>query len=136
MTSYDDIWEAFVDNCQVDTSTLPQTDEGKYSLIHNGIRHYNVSTDISEIKLKYDDALEQINVDLDDARILILAYCIRYTVLENELIAFEQVWQPFIKEIGQKFYREQIFGRENTLVRTKQKIIELLTGIEDMSYLE
>jgi hypothetical protein len=136
MTSYDDIWEAFVTNCLVDSQTLPQTNEGKYILIHNGLRHYNVSTDESEIKLKFDDTLEQINVDLDDNRLLLLAYCIRYTFLENELIGFEQVWQPFVKEIGQKFYREQIGGREDTLDRTKNKIDQLLLNIEPMSYLE
>lgn len=136
LTTYDTIWEVFIDNCMVDPSTLPTSNEGKYSLIHNGIRKYNVSTDISEVKLTYDDTLEQINIELDDNRLLLLAYCMRYNFLENDLIAFEQVWQPFIKEIGQKFYREQISGRESTLARTKFEINQLLLNIDDMSFLE
>lgn len=135
LTTYDDIWECFIDNCGVDESTLPQTDEGKYILIKNGAIKYNTTVDKSEAKIKCDEYMEQINLSLDYDRLLILAYCMRYTFLENELIAFEQVWQPFSSDIGQKFYREQIQGRENTLTRTKKEIDRLLDNIDNMSYL-
>ena len=131
MTTYDLIWESFLDNCGVDVSTLPSADEQKYAMIHNGIRHYNSVIDNSDTKLTFDDTNEEINIGLDDTRLLILAYCLKYVFLENDLVGFQQLWQPFQKEMGQKFYREQIGGRENTLERTTKKITELLTNIDD-----
>jgi hypothetical protein len=136
VTNYDEIFSVFLDNCRVDNSTLPYDDEGKYSMIHNGIRHYNSKVDSSETKLTYDDLMEQINVQLDDTRLLLLAFCIRYSELENNLIEFEQVWQPFQKEVGQKFYGEQIKGREGTLERTEKRITELLTDLDSGSIMD
>lgn len=135
-TSYNDIWSCFLDNCGVDTSTLPADDLGKYQMIHNAIRHYNTRVDDSELKLKWDDTTEEINTELDDTRLLILAFCIKYTELENQLVNFEQVWQPFQKDIGQKFYGEQIKGRENSLDRTDKRIVELLTNLDSGSIMD
>lgn len=135
MTSYDQIYQCFIDNCGVDTGKLPQTDEGKYNMIINAVKHYN--SQISEYdaigKLVCDNSTEIINVELDDTRLLILAYCLKYVYLENQLVGFEELWSPFQKEVGIKDYRSQIQGRENTLVRTEHKITELLTSIEDAS---
>lgn len=135
MTTYDDIWQTFVDNCML-TDIIPTTDESRYILIHNGIKRYNSSVSGNELKLTYDDTLEIINTTLDDTRLLLLAYCIRYTFLENELISFEQIWQSFSKDVGIKFYGDQIKGREATLQRTKQEISQLLLNIESYSFLE
>lgn len=135
-TTYDDIWECFYDNCGVDYNTLPSTDEGKYILIKNGCRKYNTVIDPQENKIKCDDFLEEINLELDDNRLMLLAYCIRYNFLENDLIRYEQVWQNFAKDIGQKFYGDQVKGREATLERTKNEIDKLLLNIESYSYLE
>jgi hypothetical protein len=133
LTTYDDIWQTFRDNCGVDKDTLPQDDEGKYILIRNGIRKYNTWIDFED-KLIGDDALEIINKDIDDNRILILAYCIKHTVLENALTEYEQVWQPFTKEIGQKFYKDQINGRETRIQATKQEILQHISNIEPQTY--
>lgn len=135
-TTYDNIWECFYDNCGVDKSTLPQTDEGKYILINSGSIYYNTLIDKSETKMICNDLTETINIVLDDNRLMILAYCMRYRFLENELIRYEQVWQPLSNDIGQKFYREQLSGRKDTLVNTKSEIVRLLTNIDNMSYLD
>lgn len=135
-TNYDQIYSVFVDNCGVDTSTLPSDDEGKYKIIRNGARHYNTKVDDGETKLVCDDDTESINIELDDTRLLILAFCMKYTQLENELVKFEQIWQPFTKEMGQKFYGEQIKGRESTLERVERKIIELLTDLDSGSIMD
>lgn len=135
-TSYDNIYICFRRNTGVDASTLPTTDSGRYELINNGVLHYNTKIDDSEPQLVCNDTLEEINRELDSKRLLLLAYCIKYSILENELEGFEQVWQPFTKEMGQKFYGEQIKGREATLDRVDKKITELLTDIEDGSIMD
>ena len=134
-TNYNEIFKCFIKNCGVNTSKLPASDIGKYDMITNAIRHYN--TIISEYddvgRLSGDNQAELINVLLDDTRLLILAYCIKYVHLENQLVGFQELWSPFQKEVGIKDYRSQVQGRENTLERTSQKIIELLTSLEDGS---
>lgn len=130
-TTYDDIFECFIENTGVDTTQLPTEQEKIYGMIHNGIIHYNTKLDDGDIN--YDDISESIDTELDDKRILMLAYCIKYVYLENELVGFQELWTPFQKEIGIKNYKAQVTGREKTLERTDQKIIELITKIEDQS---
>lgn len=134
-TTYNQIWECFVNNCMVDIAMLPQTDEGKYILISEGCRYYNTLIDDAEVNLKNNNELEKINVKLDDKRILLLAYCIRYKFLENEKIRFEQVWQPLSRDIGIKSYRDQINSRKETLDKTEREINRLLSRIDTMSFL-
>ena len=134
-TTYDQIWECFINNCMVDKATLPQADEGKYILISEGCRYYNTLVDDTEVNLKTNNDLESINIKLDDKRILLLSYCMRYKFLENEKIRFEQVWQPLSRDIGIKSYRDQINSRQETLNETKREIGRLLSRMDNMSYL-
>lgn len=132
LTHYDDIIKCFINNCGVDTSRLPKTDEKIYDMIQNAIDHYNVYLK-DESPVSGNNEVETLNVKLDSARLLILAYCLKYVYLENELVGFQELWSPFQQDIGVKDYRSQVSGRENTLKRTNDKIIELLTSIEDRS---
>lgn len=135
-TSYDDIFECFINNCGVSTDNLPKSNEGKYSMINNAVDHYNslISSEDSLGKIVCDNMTEFINLTLDGTRLLILVYCMKYVYLENDLVAFEELWSPFIKEGGGiQQYKSQTTSRENTLVRIEQKINQLLTSIEDAS---
>lgn len=135
MTTYDQIWQCFIDNCGVDVTQLPTDDYRKYNMIKNATMHYNNFIDEEDNigKITCDDSTETINVKLDGSRLLILAYCMKYVELENQLVEFEELYTPFQKEMGIKNYKDQVKGRENTLARTNQKIIELLSNIEDRS---
>ena len=128
--SYDDIMKSFIKNCGVDTGKLPADNERLYDMITNGISHYNVYLK-DEAPLIGDNQTETLNRSIDSTRLLILAFCLKYVYLENELVGFQELWSPFQNEIGIKNYRDQIKGRETTLDRTKQKINELLSSIED-----
>lgn len=137
MTTYDEIWSCFIDICNIDRELLPQTDEGKYILINSSARNYNTFIDKSEIKIKCDNLTEQINISLDDNRILILAYCMRYTFQENALQDFISIWGGFVgSDVGVKDYRAQVTSRESTMDRSKSEILRLLGNIDEMSYLE
>lgn len=132
-TTYDDIIECFIENCGIDTSKLPTSNENLYNIIKNAVRHYNTRIDEGDIvgELVADDTNEILNAQLDDTRLLLLAYCLKYIYLENQLVGFEELWAPFQQEIGFKNYKDQITGRERTLQRTEQKIYEYLSKIED-----
>lgn len=131
-TSYDDIMSCFVKNCGVDTSNLPTDEEKLYGMIQNGLNHYNVYLK-DESPIQGDDDTEMLNTSLDGTRLLILAFCLKYVYLENQLVGFQELWSPFQNELGIKNYKAQVDGREKTLERTRQKIIELVTTIEDVN---
>lgn len=134
ITSYDDIFTCFVNNCGVDTTRLPTETPKLHEMISNAIDHYNVYLK-DESPILGDNTFESLNVLLDSTRLLILAYCLKYVYLENQLVGFQELWSPFQNELGIKNYKSQIDGRENTLERTKKKIIELLTSLEDPSFM-
>lgn len=135
VTTFEEIWKCFYNNCMVDKATLPQTEEGQYILINSGCMYYNTLIDETETKIKCNDLTELINIKLDDNRLILLANCMRYRFLENELISFEQVWQPFSSEVGQKNYKAQIDARNFRLETTKKEIGRLLDSIDNMHYL-
>lgn len=135
MTTYDEIFTCFIENCGVDVENLPESDEGKYNMIQNSALHYNVIIDSGDEtgEITCSDESETIDKKLDGTRLLILAYCLRYNVLDNQLVGFEELWHPHQKEYGTKNYREQISARQRTLGRTNFKLVELLRKIDNPS---
>ena len=130
-TSYDDIFTCFLENCKIQNKNLPSTDEGKYAMIHNACRHY--TNKMEEEALKCDDILETIDKELDDSRLLILAYCIKLVYLENAVTEFTDVFSVFQKEIGIKDYQAQVKARQYNVSTTEHKIIELMTNMQGFS---
>ncbi|HCL4447331.1 TPA: hypothetical protein N2D16_002937 [Clostridium botulinum] len=134
-TSYDEIFESFLLNCGVDTSELPKDQYKIYLIINNAVNHYNNFME-EDYYITTDNKTEAVSKELNGSCLLILAYCIKYTYLENQLIEFEEIWSPFQKEIGFKNYKDQVTSREKTLERTKNKIIELISNIEDRNLMD
>ena len=129
-TTYDEIFKAFLLHCGVDLETLPTTDEGKYAIIESGAMYYNLKVDQNIIQIQCDNSTETINTKLNNNELLLLSYCMKYVVLENELVAFEQKYQLFQKDIGVKFYGDQIKARRSTISRTDRKIYEILSTLD------
>lgn len=134
-TSYDEIFESFLMNCGIDTSELPKDQDKIYLIINNAVNHYNNFME-EDYCIEADNKTETISKKLNGSCLLILAYCIKYTYLENQLIEFEEIWSPFQKEIGFKNYKDQVTSREKTLERTKSRIIELISNIEDRNLMD
>ena len=74
-TTFQEVWNTFVDFTGVVSEDLPQTEEGMYALIKSGILKYNSVTEASEIKLIGNEMTEELNVELDYDRLLLLSYC-------------------------------------------------------------
>lgn len=134
-TTYQEIWNTFVNIVGVVGEDLPQDDEGKYILINSGILRYNSLTEDSEKKIISNDFSEEINVSLDYNRLLLLCNCIKFIYLENEKNEYEAVWGVFSDDIGLKFYGDTVKAKRNTLVDTEKEIYRLLDKIDPMSYL-
>lgn len=134
-TTYQEVWNTFVNIVGVVGEDLPQDDEGKYILINSGILRYNSLTEDSEKKISGNDFAEEINISLDYNRLLLLCNCIKFIYLENEKNEYEAVWGVFSNDIGLKFYGDTVKAKRNTLVDTEKEINRLLDKIDPMSYL-
>jgi hypothetical protein len=123
-TNYDVIWTEFIENCQTDDINLPDMDDKIYEVIHSAVRHYNTRLHVS---LTYDDILEQVNKDLVDWEIVLLAHYLRLSFLENQLIHLSSMWSPFQKDIGIKNYQEQSRNLKELIDREDSKIEGIIT---------
>ena len=122
MTSYDQIYIMFLENCKVDDIDLPNTDEGKYNMIKNAILHFNNRLFDN---LQTNDELEEVDRDLTDSHLLILAHYLRLSFLKNELLIFSRTWQPFQKDIGLKNFSYQISALKE-IVKDEQNTIDAI----------
>lgn len=134
-TTYQEVWDTFVDFTGVDIDDLPQTDEGMYALIKSGIIKYNSITESSETKLKGDEIMERLNVELDYDRLLLLAYCLKYVYLDNEKTAYENIWEVFSNDVGRKFYGNTVKAKADTIASVNKEIQRILDKIDPMSFL-
>jgi hypothetical protein len=131
LTTYDDIYTEFITNCKTDDINLPQLDEQKYNAIRSAVRHYNNKTGDN---LKCDDNLEEVSKELNDNQLIIVAHYLRLAFLENQLIEFATVWQPFAKEVGLKNYADQTKRLETLIGKEEDKIEDIITNADDYIY--
>jgi hypothetical protein len=128
ITTYDEIYVSFLTNCQTEDINLPQAEEKIYEVIRNAVRYYNNRT---RMKILCIDETETLNQIIDDDQLLIIANYIRLTFLENQLIHFSTVWQPFSKDLGLKNFQTQSKALESQINLQKIKIDELFRNIEE-----
>lgn len=128
MTSYDTIYTTFLNKTKVSDIDLPTSDERIFDIIHGAILDFN---NRMHDDLGYDDTLEQVDRELSNDELLILAHFIRLTVLKNQLTYFTSVWQPFQREISLKHYGTQLKSLEYLIESEEKKIEEIIRNQED-----
>lgn len=131
MTTYDQIWTTFLNNCKVSDIDLPQTDEKIYEMISNAVLHFNNRL---RDNVKCDNVTETLDRELSDDHLLILAHYIRLIFLKNQKTYFESVWQPFQGDIGLRNFSTQLKSLENS-VQDQEKLIERLIINTEEDYL-
>ncbi len=128
MTSYDQIWAAFLNNCKASDIDIPQTPEKIYETIRNAIMHFNNRL---RDNLKWDDTLEEVDREMSDDHLLILAHYIRLIFLINQKTYFESVWQPFSKDVGTKNFSTQLRSLETSVTNQEKTIDRLIINMEE-----
>ena len=126
-TTYDEIWETFLNNCKRDDIDLPQTEEKIYSTIRNAVMIFNNRTreDVECI-----DETETLNQKLSNDYLLILANYIRLVFLKNEVTYFEGIWQPFQQDVGFKNFTAQLNSMRASVKEQNATIDELFRNAE------
>lgn len=129
-TTYDQIYECFLENCGYDFSELPQTDERRYSLINNAVSYYNQKARKYEGRIQgdinCDDILECLNVKLNSTELMILANIIALIFSKNKLVEFSSVYGVFAKEMGLKNYQAQVSARQYIIDKYEREVARLI----------
>jgi hypothetical protein len=127
-TSYDEIWESFLENCKTDKMNLPTTSDRIYAMIKNAVKHYN-----NRMGTKYvcDDIMENINDKLSDDELIILAHYIKLIFLRNDKNDYITIWGSFTKEVGQTNYSTILKGKENAVKEEEEEIEKLIYNTVD-----
>ncbi|MEK4907340.1 hypothetical protein [Niallia sp. FSL M8-0099] len=127
MTSYDEIWTTFLNNCKVSDLDLPQTNKAIYESIRNAVMYMNnrLRTD-----LICDDVKETLNKEITQDHLLILANYIRYIFLINQKTYFENLWQPFSKDVGLKNFSTQLNSLKTSIELQDKTIDRLIMNTE------
>lgn len=121
-TSYDEIWQTFLENCKRDDLDLPNSDTAIYNAIRNALLFFNNRMRTS---FKGIDAEESLDNVLSEDELLILANYIRLVFLNNEKTYFEGLWQPFQKDVGLRNFSTQLNSIKDS-VEKQEKLIERL----------
>ena len=119
-TSYDTLYSTFMNNNLADDIDLPQSEIEIYRVINNAVMLYNNrERDI----IVCDDTLEEVDRELNNDEILMIAHYIKLAFLKNQMTAFTLTWQPFDKDMGLRNYDSQVraMGR---LVADAERVIQ------------
>lgn len=127
-TSYNEIYQAFLNNCKVSDIDLPSTDEGKYEQIKNALMYFNNRMGTSFVA---NDETETVNGELSESHLLILANYIRWVFLINQKTYFESLWQPFSSDVGIKNFGTQIKSLESSIEKQEDIIDSLIFNTMD-----
>lgn len=121
--SYDDLYTEFLSITKTDPINIPTEEDKIYDAIHSAIRHYNnrMLSDIS-----YDDETETIIGELNNDALIIMAHFLRLAFLENQLIHFTTLWQPFAQDIGLRNYQAQVKALQYQIERQESKLDQLI----------
>jgi hypothetical protein len=123
VTSYDEIYQTFLNNCMTEDINLPKTPEQQYQVIKNATMYFNNKL---RTNLSCDDSTETVSEDLSDDHLIILANYIRLTFLINQKTYIESLWQPFSSDVGIKNFNTQIKSLENSISEQKNTIDYLI----------
>jgi len=128
-TTYDEIYQFFINNISVDQLSLPNTVESQYELIRNGIAHFN---NRMQDVLSGDDQLESVSRLLTSNEMLVLVHIIKLILTNNILMYKSSVLIGFTKEIGAKNVGDQLSALR-ILVANEENEIEMIIFRADNS---
>jgi hypothetical protein len=128
MTPFDQVWQTFLDNCKVPETDLPTFDEKIYDAIHNAIMHFNNRL---RRNITWNDSTELLSEDLSNDDLLIVAHFLRLIFLTNQKTYFENLFQPFAKDVGMKNFNTQLKSLETSVSEEQRTIDALIRNMQE-----
>jgi len=132
-TTYDEIYRFFINNISVDQLSLPNTVEGQWEVIKNGVAHFNNKM---EDALVADDATETVSRALTNNEMLVLAHILKFILLQNMLIYKSSTLSPFTKEIGVKNVGDQLKAIRELIAYEEEEIDMIIFRSDNSTIME
>lgn len=130
-TSFDELYTYFKDNTKVDSLDLPSTVEGQVNLIINGIREFNIRLRLNDTPLTADTDLELLSEELSNGDFIFLSECMSLAIYKNMKTDFLSTWEVFQNDVGRKYYKDQLSGRENLVREQEERLCKLKLALCD-----
>lgn len=134
MTTYDDVWVSFLNNCQVNSDDIPKSEEAIYSCIDNAVRIYNQKAKKYESRMravKCNEIMEEITPELTGDELLILSNIIASVVCRNGLLQFSTLYGTYAKEMGIKNIKGQTDALRQNVVYFETEVQRLIEDLVD-----
>lgn len=129
MTTYDQVWQTFLNNYKVPDSDLPKDNEKIYEHIRNAVLHFNNRMRTSSL---CNDSLEIIEGFEGDDNLLILTHYIRLVFLKNDKKYYESLWQPFSSDVGLRNFGTQLTSLKSSIKEQEDFIDQVIfNAMED-----
>ncbi|WP_025912077.1 hypothetical protein [Priestia flexa] len=131
MTSYDEIWLSFLNNCKMNKNEIPTTPEMIYECIQNAVSHFNNRL---RTKVSCNHQNESVDSVLSEDELLILSHMIKLILIKNELVYQSTLLQPFQKDIGIKNYNVQINALREQVKEVEKDVERLIFNADEEDY--
>ena len=130
MTTYDELYEIFITNCNADGLMMPRTPEQQYNVIRNAVMLYNNKL---RDDIECDDELETVDRTLTHDQQLIIAHLIRLTLLKNVRTYKNSIFTTFTQEIGVRNVNAQLISLKSEIEDEEKTIGMLIFNMTDES---
>lgn len=131
MRSYDEIYQYFIRHTRVDSLDLPSDIPSQIHLIHDGVIEFNIWLRIGLDRLIYDDTTEELSEDMQDELFVFLSECMTLSIYKNMLSEFVSTWEVFQNDVGRKYYKDQLNGRQELVKEQEHRLKTLRLAISD-----
>ncbi len=128
MLSYDNIWESFLENYEVEDVDLPHPDRIP-SVIQNALRLFN---NRMRTKAVCNNASEMVEGLSGEDDLILLAHYIKLVQLINSKVLYEKLYNPFAADVGVRNFKTQLDSLNNS-VKEQEKLIDeiIFNAMED-----
>lgn len=130
-TNYTDLYKFFIRQTKVNNNDLPSTEQGQKDLINDGVMEFNIRLRIGKEKLRCDDMLEELSEELTDEFFMFLSECMTLIVYKNMLQEYVSTWESFQNDVGRKYYKDQLNGKQQLINEQENRLKYLKLAISD-----
>lgn len=130
--TFDDIYTAFMDITRVDEFMLPQTPEGKYALLEQGIYNYSIYFDNAK-DIDFDRETEELTciTDIEISDVLLIINYMKLIILKKINEEFISTYDVLVDDIGIRNYKSQADAKRTAVNEQQIYINNMILKLSD-----
>lgn len=128
--TFDDIYTLFMNSNNVDEYQLPQTPEGMYALLEEGIARYlTFYDDAREVSL--DRETELLSAELTRTDAMLIVEYMKLHIYEKIKDEFYSTYDVLMNDIGIRNFKSQADAKMNQITQQEDRIRRLLLKVNE-----